>query len=146
MKNSTNVKTLAVTSPAAIVDDAAFTTNTIDTLGFAQLTIIVMLGALDIALAAFKVREGDASDMSDAADITGADFSVSPATLPAATADNNLYAVHIDLRGRKRYIDLSLTGGNGTSGTYAAAIAQLSNPQTYPSSAADRGFAAELFA
>ena len=137
---------MAITSPGAIVDNAAFVTNTIDTLGFAQLTIIVMLGALDIALAAFKLRESNDSGMSGAVDISGADFSVSPSTLPAATADNNLYAIHVDLRGRKRYVDLSLTGGDGTSGTYAAAMAQLSNPQTFPSSASDRGFAAELFA
>ena len=144
MRNALNTKTLAVTNPAAIVDNAAFTTATIDTRGFAFLTIIVILGALDIALAAFKLREGDESDMSDAADVDGADFSVAPATLPAATDDNKLYAIQVNLKGRKRYVDLSLTGGDGTAGTYACVIAQLSDPAEAPSDATGRGFAQEL--
>lgn len=140
MKN----KVVAVTNPGAIVDNAAFTTATIDTQGFGFLIIIVALGALDIALAALKLRESDASDMTGAVDVAGADFSVSPATLPAATDDNKLYAIHVNLKGRKRYLDLSLTGGDGTAGTYASALAILSDPSVAPSSATDRGFAAEL--
>jgi hypothetical protein len=144
MRNGMAQKIVAVTQPGAIVDNAAFTTATIDTRGFAFLTIVVLLGALDIALAAFKLRESDDSGMSGAADVTGADFSVSPATLPAATDDNKLYAIHVSLNGRKRYLDLSLTGGDGAAGTYATAFAILSDAETAPSSETDRGFAAEL--
>jgi hypothetical protein len=144
MRNSMATKVLAVTPPGAIVDNAAFTTNTIDTKGFAFLVIVVVLGALDIALAALKLRESDDSGMSGAVDVTGADFSVSPATLPAATDDNNLYAIHVNLKGRKRYLDLSMTGGDGTAGTYATAIAILSDAEESPSSAEGRGFAQEL--
>jgi hypothetical protein len=143
MRNGMAQKVVAVTSPGAIVDNAAFTTNTIDTKGFAFLTIIIALGALDIALAALKLRESDDSGMSGAVDVDGADYS-SDATLPAATDDNKLYAIHVNLKGRKRYLDLSLTGGDGTSGTYATAIAILSDAEESPSSAEGRGFAAEL--
>ena len=144
MIESMKQKVVPVTNPGAIVDNAAFTTATIDTKGFAFVTIVLILGALDIALAAFKLREGDASDMSDAADVAGADFSVSPATLPAATDDNKLYAVHVNLTGRKRYLDLSLTGGDGTAGTCAAAVAIFSQASEVPSTADGRGFAQEL--
>lgn len=137
-------KTVAVTPPAAIVDNAGFTTNIIDTKGFAFITIIVILGALDIALAAFKLRESNADDMTGAVDVTGADFSVAPATLPAATDDNKLYALHVNLKGRKRFFDLTLTGGDGTAGTYASAIAILSEASEVPSSTEARGFAQEL--
>ena len=137
-------KTIPVTNPGAIVDNAAFTTAIIDTRGFAFLTIIVVLGALDIALAAFKLRESDADDMSGAADVAGADFSVAPGTLPAATDDNKLYAIQVNLKGRKRYVDLTLTGGDGTAGTYAAVIAELSHASEVPASAEARGFAQEL--
>lgn len=137
-------KIVAITHPGAIVDNAAFTTATVDTRGFAFVTIVLLLGALDVALAAFKLREGNASDMSDAADVSGADFSVSPATLPAATDDNKLYAVQVNLKGRKRYLDLSLTGGDGAAGTYAAAFAILSHASEVPASAEARGFAQEL--
>ena len=137
-------KIVPITNPAAIVDNAAFTTAVVDTLGFRFVTIVVILGALDIAIAAFKLRESDASDMTGAVDVEGADFSVSPATLPAATDDNKLYAIQVNTAGRKRYLDLTLTGGDGTAGTYAAAFAVLSNAQEVPDSAAERGFAQEL--
>lgn len=142
MKHSLNQKVVVITQPQAIVDNAGFTTAAIDTLGFAQLTIIVILGALDIALTGLKLRESD--DDSAYSDVSGGDYSVS-STLPAATDDNKVYAFHVDLRGRKRYIDLSMTGGDGTAGTYASAVAVLSRASEAPSTAAERGFAAELF-
>ena len=144
MINAQNQKIVAVTNPGAIVDNAAFTTATIDTAGFRYVTIIVLLGALDIALAALKLRESNASDMSGAVDVAGADFSVAPATLPAATDDNKVYAIQVDMRGRKRYLDLSMTGGDGSTGTYASVFAILSRSETSPSSAEGRGFAQEL--
>lgn len=144
MHEAMKQKAVAITNPGAIVDNAAFTTAIIDTRGFAFLTIIVVLGALDIAVAAFKLQESNDSGMAGAADVSGADFSVSPATLPAATDDNKLYAIQVNLKGRKRYLDLTLTGGDGTAGTYAAAIALLSEASEVPASATDRGFAQEL--
>lgn len=144
MINSLAQKAVAVTNPGAIVDNAAFTTATIDTLGFRFVTIIVLLGALDIALAALKLREGAESNMSDAADVEGADFSVAPATLPSATDDDKLVAIHVNLNGRKRYLDLTLTGGDGTAGTYASVIAILSRASEAPDTAEKRGYAQEL--
>jgi hypothetical protein len=138
------VKTVAVTKPGAIVDNAAFVTDIIDTIGFRALRIVVLLGALDIALAALKLRESDASDMTGAVDVSGADFSVSPATLPSATADNTLVAIHVNLNGRRRYLDLSMTGGDGAAGTYAVAWADLYRASEAPSDATARGFAQEL--
>lgn len=142
MVHTQSLKVLNVTPPGAIVDNAAFTTASIDTIGFDKALIIVQLGALDIALAALKLRQSD--DDSSYSDVTGGDYSVS-STLPSATADNGLYAFHVDLRGKKRYLDVSLTGGDGTAGTYASVIAILDNAQEHPNSATERGFAAELF-
>lgn len=136
-------KVVGVTPPGAIVDNAAFTTNIIDTLGFAFVTILVYLGATDIALAALKLRESDASDMSGAVDVDGADFSTD-GTLPSATDDNKLFAIQVNLKGRKRYLDLTLTAGDGAAGTYATAVAVLSQASEVPSSAEGRGFAQEL--
>ena len=144
MIEALKTKVVAVTPPAAIVDNAAFPTTIIDTLGFAFVTIVVLLGALDIAVAAFKLQESNASDMTGAVDVDGADFSVAPATLPAATDDNHLFALHVNLKGRKRYLDLQLTGGDGTAGTFATAFAVLSRPSIAPSDAAGRGFTQEL--
>ena len=141
----TGYKIVNVTPPAAIVDNAAFATTTIDTLGYRYLEVIVSLGALDIAVAAMKLQESDASNMSGAADITGAVFGTSAndtgstSTLPAATDDNKVYKFEVDLRGRKRYIDLSLTGGDGTTGSYASVIALLWEGENVPASASAKG-------
>ncbi len=143
-------KTVLVTPPAAIVDNAAFPTATVDTQGFRLARFMVALGALDIAVAALKVQESDDSGMSGAADITGAVFGTSTntagstSTLPSATADNLLFAIEIDLRGRKRYLDLSLTGGDGTSGSYAVVWVELYRGEITPTTAAERGLSQEL--
>lgn len=144
MIDALNQKVVFLTDPAAIVDNAAFTTTVLDCLGVEFVTIVVRLGALDIAPTVFKLRESD--DDSTYSDVPLGDFSVLPATLPAATDDNKSYAVQVNMLGRKRYLDLSLTGGDGTAGTYAVAFAILSRMQTTPSTAADRGFEQELFA
>lgn len=141
MHHIQNCKFVNVTPPAAIVDNAAFATTAVDTFGFRECTFILQLGALDIAIAAFKLTESDDSGMSGAVDVAGADFSVSPLTLPSASADNNLYAVFVNCLGRKRYLDLSLTGGDGSAGSYAAVMAILSKGESGPDSAADRGLA-----
>lgn len=140
-----NVKTVWITKPGAIVDNAAFTTDIIDTVGFRKARVVVGLGALDIAVAAMKLQHSNDSGMSGAADISGADFSVSPLTLPAGTDDNKLYAIHVDLRGKKRYLDLSLTGGDGAAGSYIVAFVELYDAEEAPNSATERGLAQEAF-
>ena len=145
MKQLQAIKTVWITKPGAIVDDAPFTTDIIDTKGFRSARIVVGLGALDIALAALKLQESDASNMASATDVSGADFSVAPLTLPSATDDNKLYAIHIDLKGKKRYLDLTMTGGNGSAGTYAVSWVDLYDAEEDPNSADERGFAQEAF-
>jgi hypothetical protein len=145
MKQLQAIKTVYITKPGAIVDDAAFTTDTIDTKGFKSARIVVGLGALDIAVAVMKLQQSDASNMASATDVAGADFSVAPLTLPSATDDNKLYAIHVDLKGKKRFLDLSLTGGDGAAGTFAVAWVDLYDGEEYPNSAAERGFAQEAF-
>ncbi|HRJ90434.1 MAG TPA: hypothetical protein PLX39_17290 [Pyrinomonadaceae bacterium] len=145
MNDLQSVKTVWVAEPQAIVDNAPFTTATIDTKGFSKARIVFRIGATDIALAALKLTESNDSGMSGAADVSGADFSVSPLTLPSDTADNTSYAIHIDLRGRKRYLDLSATAGNGAAGTFATAFCDLYGATEHPNTAAERGFAQEAF-
>lgn len=143
-------KLVSVTPPAAIVDNAAFTTATVDTLGFRFARFVVYFGAMDIAAAALKVQESDDSGMSGAADITGAVFGTSTndagstSSLPSATDDNKFFTVEIDLRGRKRYLDLSLTGGDGSAGTYAAAWCELYRGENTPTTAAQKGVSQNL--
>ena len=143
----TKYKTVLVTPPAAIIDNAAVTTATIDTLGFAFLEIFVAFGAMDIAATLLKVQESDDSGMSGAADIVGtrvgtdANDTGSTSTLPSATSDNTIFKFEIDLKGRKRYLDLSLTAGDGAAGTFVVVWANLHEGDVAPTSATDKGVA-----
>jgi hypothetical protein len=135
MLSIAKTKFAAITPPAAIVDNAAFTTTAIDTKGFAWLTIVVLFGALDIAPASSKIRQSDASNMSSSSDIAvgGTDYS-----LATASSDNQFHVFDINLLGKKRYIDFEITGGDGTTGTYMTAIAILSRGAEAPDSVTER--------
>jgi len=147
MINVLNQKLVGVTPPAAIIDNAAAVTAAVDCLGARFVTFIVYLGALDIAVAVMKLRESNDDGSLDAyADVPNADFSVLPATLPGASDDNHFFAIQVPMLGRKRYLDLSLTLGDGSAGTYVTVFAILSELETAPSTASDRGFTQELFA
>lgn len=135
-------KIVLVTPPGAIVDNAALATAAIDTKGFDHCDIYVLLGATDIALAALKLRESD--DDTTYADVAGGDFSAA-GTLPSATADNTVVGWHVNLLGKKRYLDVSATGGDGTTGAYITIVAVLSRAKQSPNTAAKRGLGQELF-
>lgn len=146
MKDVLNLKFVKITPPGAIIDNAAAVTATLDTLGMGWVTIVVHFGAMDIAVSVMKLTESDDSGMSGAADVPSADFSVLPATLPSATDDNHFFAIHVPMLGRKRYLDLSLTLGDGSAGTYVTVFAVCADLAQAPYGAAARGFTQELFA
>ena len=104
-KQFDNFKLMSVTPPAAIVDNASFTTAEVDTAGWDMARIVVYLGATDIAMSALKVTESDTS-ASGHADITGAVFGTSTdidgstSALPSATDDNKFFVIDLDLRGQ----------------------------------------------
>lgn len=137
-------KVVNLTPPAAIVDNASLTVAELDTLGWDYAEIFVILGATDIAMSALKVTESDTSG-SGHADVTGLVFGTSTNTdgdtssLPAATDDNDVFKFEIDLRGRKRYLDMTATVGDGTNGAYVTIIAVLSRSRVTPSNASEAG-------
>jgi hypothetical protein len=134
--------------PAAILDDASATASTIDCIGWNYCDITCMLGATDIAMTALKVQESD--DDSTYADVTGLVYGTSTndagstSTLPTATSDNGLFGFLVDLRGRKRYLKVVATFGNGAAGGYIAALATLSRGEQGAYSAATAGCAQRL--
>jgi len=144
-------KLLPIVFSEAIVDNASFTTTEMDTFGFNSALICVRVGTTDIAMTALKVQQSDTSG-SGFADIDGADFNGdtnidgSAAALPTATDDNKFFLVHLDLRGKKRYLDLVATAGNGTAGTWMWAWAILYNADIGPNVAADFNAASVLAA
>jgi hypothetical protein len=135
-----------VIAPAAIVDNASFTTAEIDTVingvKYDWCTIIFELGAMDIAMSALKVQQSDTTG-SGFADLTGfvggTDF-----TLPIATSDNGICVFQIDMKGKKRFLDLVATGGDGAAGTFASAIAILSRGKEAPTTATTKGLLVDV--
>jgi hypothetical protein len=145
MNNLQNVKVVNVTPPAAIRDNASFATTTIDTIGFNKVAVYFALGATDIAMTALKIQESDDAGMSGAADITGAVYGATGApALPSADDDNKIFGFFIDLKGRKRYLDVVATAGDGSAGTFGACTAHLYNSLTTEDNATLRGLAANL--
>lgn len=139
------VKVAQLIRPGAIVDNASWTSQVVDTLGFDYATAIFQLGATDIAMAALKLQESD--NNSSWADIAATDFSNSSnldmdgtaLALPAAGDDNLLEVVHLDMTKRKRYLQCVATAGDGTSGTYLSALMILSRAEKAPNASADQG-------
>ena len=137
-----NVKVVNVTPPAAIKDAASFSTTSIDTAGYGKLAVYFSLGATDIAMTALKLQESD--DDSSYNDISGCTYgaSGSPA-LPTSDDDNKVFGFFVNLAGRKRYIDVVATAGDGATGTYGSCIAVLYNGEGI-NSATERGLVANL--
>lgn len=145
MIHAQNCKVVKITPPAAIVDNAAYTTTELDTLGWDYVQIFVHLGATDIAIATLQVTESNTSGSGHAA-VTGLvwgtsnNIAGSTSTIPSATDDNKFFLFEIDMRkGRKRYLDLNATAGNGTAGTYLTAWAVLWRGENSPVTASERG-------
>lgn len=138
------VKHVSITPPAAIVDNASYTTAQIDTLGWDYLEVVAYLGATDIAMTALKLQSSD-SDGSQFADVDGLDANGdtdafgNTGALPTAADDNKFVVFQVDLRGKKRYWDLVATAGDGTNGTFLAAWARLSRGEESPSSNTEAG-------
>lgn len=150
MNQAQNLKVVNYCPPTAIKDAASFTTNAIDTAGFGKLAIYFTLGATDIAMTALKVQESNDSGMSGAEDITGLVYgtSANPETgttsaLPTADDDNKVFAFFINLSGRKRYIDVVATAGDGSAGTFGSGVAFLYDGDGI-NTAAERGLGGNL--
>jgi hypothetical protein len=144
MNQLQNTKYVSITPPAAIVDNAAYTTAEIDTKGWDFCQIVCYLGATDIAMAVLQVTETDTTGSGQVAitgTVVGTALNVDGSTsaLPASTADNTFVIFDIDLRGRKRFLDLNATAGDGSAGTFMAAWAVLSRGKEAPTSMAERG-------
>lgn len=138
-----NFKVMSIAHPQALVDNTSWTTTEIDTATFWYMRVVVDIGATDVAMAALAITESDTTGASHA-EVTGLIFGTSTnsagstSSLPSATDDNKFFIFDIDLRGRKRFIDLTMTAGDGSTGTYGQAAAYLWG-ETAPDTAAEYG-------
>ena len=154
MMSIQNAKVQQVIAPQAIVDNddpvgARGDTNpvSIDTLGYDYCSVLVQLGATDIAFAAdIALYEGDVvasgADDSDFSAVSGATI-----TAPDSDADGDNYWIHVDCRDKKRYFILEALCGNGTAGTFVTATAFLTRGnESHATDSTQRGITSEVFA
>ena len=146
-----------VSPPAAVVDNAAYTSTVVDTAGADYVTFVVNLGETDVALATLKVQESDtitdSTTLASGSDVTGLVWGTSTnpdtgstSTLPSATDDNKVFIAFVDTKSRKRYLQLQATAGNGTTGTYLQASAIVGRVAQGAYDATTRGVGSNLIA
>lgn len=145
MIHAQNTKFINAVPPEAIhADTTGFGFTEIDTNGWDYLTIVVTLGDTDIALTALSVTDADVTATSHA-NITGLISGTSDniagdtSTLPAADDDDGIFVFEIDLKTKKRFIDMTITPGDGTVGVFLSALAILSRAKEAPITATQRG-------
>jgi hypothetical protein len=137
MNTLQQAKYVAAIKPAAILDNTSATATVVDTTGYDYATVIVQLGATDIAVTALKLQSSSTSG-GTYADITGATFDggsgMGGATLalPSATDDGQTCVFQVDMRGKNPFLKVVATFGDGTSGGYIAAVAVLSRGKIAP--------------
>lgn len=125
------------------LNNASATPVEIDVTGYNHVTYVLSVGATTGAISVFKVRGAETAGGS-LADISGATLS----TLPGATDDGKLYAIHIDLTDKsiRQFHKVTLTEDNTGTGIYGVTAILSRQSGNTPDSATDRGFAAEVFA
>jgi hypothetical protein len=138
MNNAQFGKYVVAIAPAAILDDASATAAEIDCKGASYAEVILQIGATDIAMAALKLQESDTSGGSFV-DVAGATFDGGENTdgetlaLPSATDDGQTCVFQVSLLGRKRFLKVVATLGNGSAGGFISGVARLSALAQVPS-------------
>ena len=117
-----NVKCSRAISPGAILSgDGTTTSQTIDRQGFGSLEFVFISGVITDGTFTVHVYAGDASDMSDEAEVTDASLLLGVAPVFVATDDNVVKKV--GYIGGKRYARTKVVQSGSTTGGYLSAVA-----------------------
>ena len=138
MKELQQTQVYQVIAPQAIKDNAAFTSYVVDTKDADYVEFVENIGATDVAAAVERVYEADVA--SDTYTLTSGTAVLDVTTKISATADNTIRIIGVNCRNaRKRYLQLQVTAGDGTSGTYLAVTAHVRRSGVRGSTATERG-------
>ena len=147
MIHAQNLGFAACIPPEAIKDNAAATMVAVDTLGYDYCTIVVTMGATDVAAALMKVTEcattsGTYTDVTGLVAGTSNNITGSTSALPD-TDNNDIHVFEFPLDSREQFLKLAFTAGNGSSGSFQSAVAILSRKSSGSAytTAANRGVA-----
>ena len=125
-------------------DNTSFTVAELDTKGYDELLLIIAFGNVPADTSAVTLTESDTAGSGHAnvtAGVVGtaADIDGTTSVLPTAAAgDGDVIIMQVDLRPRKRYLDMTITAGNGSGTvTECAVIAVLGRAGSGFDAAAD---------
>jgi len=119
-----NVKySVAYAPKAAVVDDTAQVSTILDTANFEHNELVLVTGTLSDTDATFTVllQEGDAPDLSDAANVADADMIGTEAAASFTYADDGVTR-KLGYIGAKRYIRATVTPANNTGNLFLAGV------------------------
>lgn len=142
MIHAQNIKYANLLAPVILDNTASSTSTEVDTAGYDYATVIVHGGeTTDTALAEFAITESDDSGSGHAAFWTmGTQLQVAGTATSGVDAADEIQAIEIDLRNRKRYLNVTSKGGNGTVGTSYGIMCILTRAgESNADSASDRG-------
>lgn len=128
-----NVKVSRLISPAAaITGNGTTTSQTIDTLDYGSLELILTSGALTDGVLTGTVYHGDASNMSDEAACAAADLIGSAPTFDQGVGADANAAKRVGYRGSKRYVRIKFVQTGATSGGFLSGVAEQGHPRVAP--------------
>lgn len=144
---SQNAKYVQMVKPQSVGTTAV--TGTADTLGYNYATVNVALdtAATSVSINTLKISERDSTSDSwaDITELTAGtasgNFTAPDATGTSGTGD--IVPLHIDMRGRKRYLRVSLAN---SSARLSNVVATLERGDVTPTSNTERGVAEAVYA
>jgi len=110
-----------------ITTDTATTGAIIDTEGFWRALLLMGTGVVTDGDYAFSLAHGDNSALSDGAAVSASDINGSLPSYTADTDDNK--DARVELVIRKRYLQLTVTSTNTSSGAYVWGVIVLFKPK-----------------
>jgi hypothetical protein len=126
-----SIKVSPCINPAAALTGNATTTGaTIDKADYDAIEFVVQSGAVTDGQWAIQVFAGDASNMSDEAQVTAASELLGSALTILATEDG--VTERIGYRGPKRYVRIKAVQTGATTGGFLSALAIQGEPRVAP--------------
>ena len=120
-------------SPVSVSDNTAQVSQIIDTAGYEALTFVIAAGSLADSDATFAVlvEDGDASNLSDAAEVDDA-YLIGTEALAGFQFDDDNEPRKIGYKGTKRYVRLTITPSGNASEALLSCVAILGKPTSGP--------------
>lgn len=132
----TRFKRISLFKPQ-LADNQTLTSPALDVLKHKFAQIVLEVGASDIGLS--DVRLEERNNTTDSWTVVP-NSAVSSTLLTATAVDNKCFSWHVTLQGRKRYVRLTATVGDGTLGANLCAYAITNLDSERINTAAQRGY------